>query len=102
MKKSKGLSERDVLELLKLVLPKHTSDIDLASKIINAMQQELQRRLHVAIGELDEDDREIVLMRHFEQLSNQEVAALLGLTEAAASMRHLRALRKLRELLQPE
>jgi hypothetical protein len=49
MKKSKGLSERDVLELLKLVLPKHTSDIDLASKIINAMQQELQRKnQHVA------------------------------------------------------
>jgi hypothetical protein len=44
MKKSKGLSERDVLELLKTVLPKHTSDIDLASKIINAMERELQRK----------------------------------------------------------
>src|ERR1051325_10375936 len=49
MKKSKGLSERDVLELLKAVLPKHTNDVDLASKIINAMQQELQRKnQHVA------------------------------------------------------
>src|SRR4051812_13915043 len=44
MKKSKGLSERDVLELLKTVLPKHTSDVDLASKIINAMERELQRK----------------------------------------------------------
>ena len=89
---------------------KDHSSIELAAQFIDqeltpasaAMQQELQRRLHVAIGELDEDDREIVLMRHFEQLSNQEVAELLGLTEAAASMRHLRALRKLRELLKPE
>jgi RNA polymerase sigma-70 factor (ECF subfamily) len=53
------------------------------------------------LADLDEDDREIILMRHFEQLSNQEVAAALGLTEPAASMRHLRALRKMRELLDP-
>src|SRR5205085_3926452 len=49
MKKSKGLSERDVLELLRTILPKHTNDIDLASKIINAMERELQRKnQHVA------------------------------------------------------
>src|SRR5262245_14609776 len=61
-----------------------------------AIQQELQRRLHIAIAALNEEEREIILMRHFEQLSNQEVATLLGLTEAAASMRHLRALRRLK------
>jgi hypothetical protein len=44
MKKSKGLSEREVLDLLKTVLPKHTSDIDLASKILNAMESELFRK----------------------------------------------------------
>src|SRR5207248_8039658 len=43
------LAERDALELLRTVLPKHTNDVDLASKIINAMQQELQRKnQHVA------------------------------------------------------
>jgi RNA polymerase sigma-70 factor (ECF subfamily) len=86
------------------------SSIELAAQFIDqeltpasaAMKQELERRLHQAIAQLDEDDREIVLMRHFEQLSNQEVAALLHLTEPAASMRHLRALRRLRELLKPE
>jgi RNA polymerase sigma-70 factor (ECF subfamily) len=67
-----------------------------------AMQQELERRLHAAIAELDDDDREIILLRHFEQLSNQEIAALHGITEASASMRHLRALRRLRESLKPE
>ncbi len=49
MKKSKGLSERDVLDLLKSILPKATNDIDLASRIINAMERELQRKYqHVA------------------------------------------------------
>ena len=49
-----------------------------------------------AIERLGEDDREIVLMRHFEQLSNSEAAQALGLTPAAAGMRHLRALRRLK------
>jgi RNA polymerase sigma-70 factor (ECF subfamily) len=90
-------------------LAEHSS-IELAAQFIDqeltpasaAMQQEMERRLHLAIAQLDEDDRDLVLMRHFEQLSNQDVAALLNLTEPAASMRHLRALRRLRELLQPE
>jgi RNA polymerase sigma-70 factor (ECF subfamily) len=47
------------------------------------------------------DDREVILMRHHEALSNQEAAAALGLTEAAASMRYLRALRRLRAVLVP-
>ncbi|HXG11532.1 MAG TPA: sigma-70 family RNA polymerase sigma factor [Gemmataceae bacterium] len=67
-----------------------------------ALRRELQRQLEAALAALDEDDREIVLMRHYEHLSNQEVAAVLGLTEAAASMRHLRALRRLRALLAPD
>src|SRR4051794_27603180 len=86
------------------------SSIELAAQFIDpeltpasaAMQQELQRRLHAAITQLNDDDRDIILMRHFEQLSNQEVALLLTLTEAAASMRYLRALRRLRALLVPE
>ena len=41
-------------------------------------------------------------MRHHEALSNQEVAAALKLTEAAASMRYLRALRRLRAVLVPD
>lgn len=67
-----------------------------------AIQQELARRLTEAIDELGDDDREIILMRHTEQMSNQDVAASLGLTEAAASMRYLRALRRLRGVLVPD
>src|SRR5262245_11018742 len=64
-----------------------------------AVQQELERRLHGAVAALDEADREVILMRHYEGLGNQEVAAALGLSEAAASMRYLRALRRLRQEL---
>jgi RNA polymerase sigma-70 factor (ECF subfamily) len=67
-----------------------------------AIRLELQRRLNAAIDQLSDDDREIILMRHHEALSNQEVAHALQLTEAAASMRYLRALRRLRMVLVPE
>jgi RNA polymerase sigma-70 factor (ECF subfamily) len=67
-----------------------------------AIQHELQRRLADAVNQLSDDDREIILMRHHEALSNQEVAHALNLTEAAASMRYLRALRRLRTVLVPD
>ncbi len=67
-----------------------------------AIQQELARRLGDAVDQLSTDDREIILMRHAEQMSNQDVADALGLTEAAASMRYLRALRRLRTVLVPD
>jgi RNA polymerase sigma-70 factor, ECF subfamily len=62
-----------------------------------AIQQELTRKLQGVLGELDPTDREIILMRYYEQMSNQDIAAALDLTEAAASMRHLRALRRLKD-----
>jgi RNA polymerase sigma-70 factor (ECF subfamily) len=64
-----------------------------------ALRHELERRFRDAIAELDELDREVILLRHFEQLSNVEVARALNLSEPAAGMRHLRALRKLRAIL---
>lgn len=67
-----------------------------------AIQAELARKLAAAVNELSDDDREIILLRHHEQLANQDVAELLGLTEAAASMRYLRALRRLRGVLLPD
>jgi RNA polymerase sigma-70 factor (ECF subfamily) len=87
--------------------PADRSSVELIAELIDreltpataALRKELQSRFQTVLRALDEDDREIILMRHFEQLSNQEVASTLGLTEPAASMRHLRALRKLRELL---
>jgi len=66
-----------------------------------AVRRELQRRLETAIAALPDADREVILLRHGEQLSNQETAEALGTTEAAASMRYLRAVRKLRSALLP-
>jgi RNA polymerase sigma-70 factor (ECF subfamily) len=61
--------------------------------------RELARRVRQAVARLPEADREIVMMRHFEGLSNQEVACLLGLDPATASKRHGRAMLRLHRLL---
>ncbi|MBI4583897.1 MAG: sigma-70 family RNA polymerase sigma factor [Planctomycetes bacterium] len=67
-----------------------------------AIRKELEQRFAAALSELEEPDREIILMRHYEQLSNQEAARALGLSEPAAGMRYLRALRRLRAVLGEE
>lgn len=63
------------------------------------IRAELQRRFFDAMESLNEEDREILLMRHQEHLTNSDVATALGLSQPAAGMRYLRALRKLREVL---
>lgn len=64
-----------------------------------AIQSELARRVQRAVQRLAETDRDLVLMRSFEGLSNQEVAEVLGVEPAAASKRFGRALLRLRTLL---
>lgn len=65
-----------------------------------ATRQEMAQLVEEALGRLGEQDCEVIIMRHYEQLSNMEVAEVLGLTEPAASMRYLRAVRRLKQLLQ--
>ena len=64
-----------------------------------ASNAELSQRLHAALAQLKPEDREVLLLRHFEQLSNGEVAALLHLSAPGASLRYLRAGKRLREVL---
>jgi RNA polymerase sigma-70 factor (ECF subfamily) len=64
-----------------------------------ATMEELYRRFITAIHQLDEPDRDVILMRHFEHQTNQEIAQALQLSEPAASMRYLRAMRRLRAML---
>src|SRR5947207_3433296 len=59
-------------------------------------RDEVRARVLAALEELDEIDREIVALRHFEGLSNEEAAAELGIEPAAASKRFVRALLRLR------
>lgn len=83
------------------------SSLDLAQQLVDGeltpaaenIRKELEQRFLTAVEQLEDDDRDIILMRHFEQLGNNEAAEALGLSPAAAGMRHLRALRKLRAIL---
>jgi RNA polymerase sigma-70 factor (ECF subfamily) len=67
-----------------------------------ATRKEMADRMEDALLELNDVDRDIIIMRHYEQLSNDEVSRALDLKPAAASMRYLRALRKLRGQLLPQ
>jgi RNA polymerase sigma-70 factor (ECF subfamily) len=63
------------------------------------LRQEFAERFNAAVETLIEADREIIFMRHAEQLTNSEVAEVLGLSQPAAAMRYLRALRQLKSVL---
>ncbi len=52
-----------------------------------------------AIEQMDPIDREVLALRHFEELSNSEVAEALGIEQKAASIRYIRALRRLKKIL---
>jgi RNA polymerase sigma-70 factor (ECF subfamily) len=64
-----------------------------------AVRAERMLRLQEALNTLDPIDREVLSLRHFEQLSRTETAQALGIEEAAASKRYIRALKRLKEIL---
>jgi RNA polymerase sigma-70 factor (ECF subfamily) len=104
-----GTLMRDVrreVSLYRGTLPETTS-ADLAAHLLGhatgpseaAVRAETKVRLQEALNSMDALDREALALRHFEQLSNAEAAHVLGITEAAAGKRYLRALERLREIL---
>ncbi len=64
-----------------------------------AMKAELRLRIQEALNRLEPVDREVLALRHFEQLSNSEVALVLGVKETTACNRYVRALERLRGML---
>ncbi len=64
-----------------------------------AIRAERKLRLQEALNTMDAIDREVLVLRHFEQLSNGECARVLGLGESAATKRYIRALKRLKEIL---
>src|SRR5687768_12959577 len=64
-----------------------------------AGRADVKARLEEALGRMDPADREVVALRHFEQLTSAEAAQVLGIQERAAAKRYLRALERLREIL---
>ena len=59
----------------------------------------MQNRLQEALNSMDPIDREVVVLRHFEELSNVEAAEVLGIERPAASKRYIRAIRRLKAIL---
>ena len=72
----------------------------LASPSQLVMRAEMIALVEMALEQMDPIDREILALRHFEELRNHEVAEILGLKEAAASNRYVRALTRLRDALE--
>jgi RNA polymerase sigma-70 factor (ECF subfamily) len=64
-----------------------------------ANRAELQIRVQDALNTLDPIDREVLALRHYEQLSNLETAQVLEISETAASNRFVRAVKRLKKLL---
>jgi RNA polymerase sigma-70 factor (ECF subfamily) len=64
-----------------------------------AVRAEMKVRLQEALNALDPTDREVLALRHFERLSTSETATVLGISEEATKKRHIRAIRRLKEVL---
>jgi RNA polymerase sigma-70 factor (ECF subfamily) len=83
------------------------SSVSLAAQLLGrftsvseaAARAELQVRLQAVLNGMDPLDREILALRHFEELTNAETAEVLGLRKSAASNRYIRALKRLKEIL---
>jgi RNA polymerase sigma-70 factor (ECF subfamily) len=63
------------------------------------LRAELQLKLQEALDAMDPLDREVVVLRHFEELSNAETAEVLGIQTSAASKRYVRAIQRLKGIL---
>jgi len=63
------------------------------------IRREMEEQFLEALNQLSDEDREIIMMRHFEHLSNSEVATAMNITPPAAGMRYLRAIRRLRDVI---
>src|SRR5262245_11128784 len=75
------------------LLGKHTSPTQAA------VRAERMLRLQEALNTLDPMDREVLSLRHFEEMTLAETALALGIEESAAAKRHIRALRRLKAIL---
>ena len=75
------------------LIGRHTSPSQAAAKA------ELKIRLQEALNRMEELDREVLALRHFEHLTNAETARVLGIAETAACNRYVRALERLKKIL---
>jgi RNA polymerase sigma-70 factor (ECF subfamily) len=64
-----------------------------------AVREESRQQVHAALERLTPPDREVLVMRYLEDLTFPEIAAILAISESAAKMRHLRAIERIRSVL---
>jgi RNA polymerase sigma-70 factor (ECF subfamily) len=103
---ARGVSRE--VSLYRGAFPEATSE-DLALQLAGRLRTPTQEAIRIeqtaalqeAFNALDPIDREILALRHFEQLSNGEAATVLGIDKSATSKRYGRALRRLKGLLLP-
>jgi RNA polymerase sigma-70 factor (ECF subfamily) len=104
-----GTRMRDVGQEVSLhrgALPQ-ASSVSLAAQLLGrvtspsqaAIRAEIQITLQEALNSMDPLDREILTLRHFEELNNNEAAEVLGIQKSAASNRYVRALKRLKDIL---
>ena len=104
-----GAQRRDArreVPVERCTFPQATS-MSLASQLLGhltspsqaAMRAELSDQLEQVIAQMDPLDREVLALRHFEELTNTEVAQTLGIQVKAASIRYVRALKRLQQIL---
>jgi RNA polymerase sigma-70 factor (ECF subfamily) len=104
-----GTQMRDAgqeVSLYRGALPQ-ASSVSLAAQLLGrltsasraAVRAETQIRVQEALNSMDPLDREVLTLRHFEQLTNEETATVLGIRKSAASNRYIRALKRLKEIL---
>ena len=80
---------------------------ELADRLVSAgsspsaavQRDEVRQQVRTLLLLLSEPDRELLVLRHLEHLSTREIAAVLGVSEAAVKVRHVRALDRLRRML---
>ena len=89
-------SDRSSLDLAGLLMDKGVNPED------DAVRKEMAEKVRASIALLPDRDAEVINMRHYDNLSNQQISDLLELNEPAASMRYLRAICRLREILLEE
>ncbi|NOX53218.1 MAG: sigma-70 family RNA polymerase sigma factor [Planctomycetes bacterium] len=85
----------------------NTTSVSLAAQLLGhltspsqaAMRHELARQLEEALEKMNPIDREVLALRHFEELTNSEVAEVLGIQQKAASIRYVRAVKRLKQIL---
>lgn len=102
-----GAQRRDARREVRLHAGPEASSLSIAQHLMGdftsptqgVRRLEIRQKLERTLETMDPIDREVLTLRHFEELSNNEVAAVLELTKAGASRRYLRALKRLRAVL---